>query len=156
MFDKTDLKGPLPNIVSSPNTLLNIIETHNDFKIFNYILKLADMQDIFNSIQADFTVFVPSDMHLSHINENVFINMDMGTARSIVKTSMLENRIPSEILNDCPSSYYKTVDPINRLFVTNLSGQTYINNYVRIIKKDVLATNGIIHITNGIVHPIFN
>jgi uncharacterized surface protein with fasciclin (FAS1) repeats len=62
--------------------------------------------------------------------------------------------LPSEILEDSPSSFFYTYDDYSsRLFITNISGKTYINNSIKVIKKDILANNGIIHIIDGLIVP---
>jgi uncharacterized surface protein with fasciclin (FAS1) repeats len=154
MFDIQDLKGPYPKKASYPNTLLNIIENHPDFKKFHFMVKTAQLEDIFNSEQADFTLFIPSDKFLElNDNENVFVNMDILTARNIVRTSMLNNRISSEILEDSPNSWYYTVNKSNRLCITNVRNETYINGNIKVIYKDIVATNGIIHVIDNIIIP---
>ena len=79
--------------------------------------------------------------------------MDQGTAYSIVRSSLLKYRIPSEVLEDSPQAYYYTMSEENRLMITNISGNTYINGNVKIIKKDILCTNGLIHVTDGLFIP---
>lgn len=155
MFDMTDYIGPLPRKVPCPNTLLNIIRTNPDFSTFNFMLERACMTDIFNLTQANFTVFIPSDIALSkYISEDVFTNMDILTARSILKASILNERISSEILKDCPSAYYMTLDPSNRMYVSNINNETYINSEVKVIEWDITAKNGIIHVIDGLITPI--
>jgi uncharacterized surface protein with fasciclin (FAS1) repeats len=155
MFDIIDKRGKYPIEISCPNSLLDIIKKNPDFSRFYYMVKLSQLENILNCNQANFTIFIPSDKALSaKVNDNIFINMDKCTAFNIVKSSMLNNRLSSEILEDCPEGYYYTVSEANRLYITNISGQTYIDNNIRIIKKDILAMNGIIHITDNIIIPI--
>ena len=80
--------------------------------------------------------------------------MDSTTAWYIVKASIIKNRIPSEILEDSPAAYFYTLSECNRLFITNVSGTTYIDDNIKIIKKDILCTNGIIHVIDGLIYPI--
>ena len=113
------------------------------------------MKLIDNLLQANFTIFIPSNNELlKHLTQNYFINMDPTTAWSIVKSSILKYRLPSEILEDSPSSFFYTYDDCStRLFITNISGKTYINNSIIVIKKDILANNGSIHIIDGLIVP---
>ena len=66
---------------------------------------------------------------------------------------MLDRKIPSELLEDSPASYFMTKDPPNRLFVSNISGRTYINNNVNVIHKDMMFANGIIHVVDALLWP---
>lgn len=155
MFDFTDYKGPLPTMVPCPNTLLGLIYNNPDFSIFKFMVHRSKLNSFFNLSQADFTVFIPSDKELlKRMDESIFTNMDILTARSIVKSCMLNNRISSEVLEDSPAAYYYTTEPSNRLFITNLNGNTIINNNIKIIKKDILLKNGIVHVIDGLVIPI--
>jgi uncharacterized surface protein with fasciclin (FAS1) repeats len=154
MFDRKDLRGPLPQKVLNPNTLSYIISMNPDFSRFRYILRLAKMEDLYNDIQADFTVFVPSDTCLRSIPDSIFVNMDLITARNIVTTSTLNRRITYDILSDSPCANFMSNNPVNRLFITNLNGQTSIFNDINVIQSDIMATNGIIHVVDGLIRPL--
>ena len=153
MFSIPDLRGHLPKQKNCPNSLMSTISNHPDFSKFHYMVKLGKLEGILNSPQADFTLFVPSDRAIAGLNEAVFMNMDDGVARHIIKSSMLNRRIPSELLEDSPASYFITKDPPNRLFITNMSGRTYINNDINIIHKDMITSNGIIHVIDKLIWP---
>ena len=154
MFDMPDLRGPLPKIIAQPNTLLSTIDNHPDFTKYKYMVDRANLRDTLNSKQSDFTLFIPSDKALSmKVDDDYFVNMDILTARSIVRTSMLNKRISSEILEDSPNAYYYTMDKANRLCVTNISRQTYINGDIKVIYKDIVTNNGIIQVVDGLIIP---
>jgi uncharacterized surface protein with fasciclin (FAS1) repeats len=153
MFDQPDLRGCLPKKGECPNSLMRLINNHTDFRKFKYIVNLAKLDGILNDPQADFTLFVPSDDAIQGLGEGVFVNMDDATARHIVKSSMLDRKIPRELLQDSPASYFKTKDPPNRLFITNISGRTCIQNDINIIHFDMQAANGIIHVVDKLIWP---
>jgi len=145
--------GPVKQNIP-PNSILGIINSHPDFRKFRYILNLSGMSDLYADSQEKFTLFVPSDATISKIPQEVFINMDSYTARMIVKTSTLKRSIPSELLEDSPATHFLTTDPVNRLFITNINGRTVINGYINIIHKDQPASNGIIHVIDGLLRPV--
>jgi len=152
MPDLRNISPVKPNI--PPTSLLGIITSHQDFRKFKYVLNLSGMADRYADPQADFTLFVPSDATISKIPEEIFINMDSSVARTIVRTSTLKRRIPSELLEDSPATNFITTDPINKLFITNISGQTSINNSINVIHKDQVASNGLIHVVDGLLWPV--
>lgn len=154
MFNIPDIRGPFPLKVNCPNTLMDIIEKNPDFSKFRYMVKIARLNSILNGIQADFTIFIPSDKAIEGLGEEVFINMDDSTARHIVLSSMLNRRITSELLADSPASYFITRDLPNRLFITNISGKTCINTDINIIYTDIIASNGIIHVIDKLIWPV--
>ena len=155
MFDQPDLRTCSSNKkpVYSQNSMMSIIDKHPDFTKFKYMIQLSDFQEIFDDSQTNFTVFIPSDDTLQKIGKNVFTNMDRTTARSIINASILNHRIPSEILADSPASYFATRHKYDRLFITNINGRTYLNNCVNVIHKDWIASNGIIHVIDGLIVP---
>lgn len=153
MFNKGDLRGCLKEPKYCPNSLMDIIDKHPDFTIFKHIINLSGLENILSDKQANFTLFVPSDTQLQGINQNVLVHMDNALARHIVKSSTIDYKIPSALLEDSPASYYLTKDPANKLFITNISGKTYINNDINVIYKDILATNGIIHVVDRLFSP---
>lgn len=156
MFDFTDLQTnqtKKQSIGYCPNSLMSIIHKNPDFSKFKYLVKLANLENILDSSQANFTLFIPSDNQIKHIPDEIFINMDSSTARHIVKSSMLEKKIPSELLEASPASYFITKDPPNKLFVGNISGQTYICDNINVIQKDIITDNGIIHVIDKLIQP---
>jgi len=151
MFDMNDIRGQLPEIKYRKNSITDIINTHPDFSKFKYILILAKLEGIYDDIQANFTVFVPSDRSIRHINDNIFLNMDLLTARNIIKSSTLKRKITTSILEDSLSSWIHTQEPTNRLLVTNKNGRTFLNNTINVIHKNMQATNGIIHVIDDLI-----
>lgn len=154
MFNIKDLRGPLPVKKECPNTLMDVIINTPEFSKFRFMVKLARLESILNGLQADFTLFIPSDNAIAHLGDEVFINMDDASARHIVMSLMLNRRITSDLLIDSPASFFLTRDPPNRLFISNISGKTYINNDTRIIKFDILTRNGVIHVIDNLIIPV--
>ena len=152
-FDIPDLRGPLPRKTLRANTLSCIIANHPDFSSFRHMLSIAQLENIFDSLQANITVFIPSDQALK--DKGLLVtNMDGATARHVIMTSSLNRLITRDILEDNPVSYFLTKSPQNRLFITNINDRTYINNDINIIHKDMLCSNGIIHVIDSLIFPI--
>lgn len=156
MFHFNDIRGNLPIKTYKKGSIMYLLDTHPDFTKFCYIVKLAELDNILDDAQADFTLFVPADSELKYRN-NIDIrtlNMDVGTARQIVLSSLLDARIPSELLKDSPAAYFITKDPANRMFITNVNENSKINNYMNIIHFDVTCTNGLVHIVDNLINPL--
>ena len=153
MYNIPDLRGTLPVKANCPGTISDILATNTNFSLFYYTLKKAGLEGIYDALQANCTLFVPADRFL---NPDIFINIDRNTARTLINSSTLDRFIPSELLEDSPASFYLTRNPYNKLFISNLSGQTYINNCIRVVQKDIMCKNGIIHVVDGLLDPVFN
>ena len=152
-FDIPDLRGPLPKRTFRADTLACVITSHPDFSMFRHMLSLAQLDNIFDSLQADMTVFIPSDQALQAKGISV-TSMDSGTARHVILTSILNRRITRDILEDNPASYFLTRSSHNRLFITNINDRTYINSDINVIHKDMMCSNGIIHVIDSLIIPV--
>ena len=133
-----------------PESLMGIINNTDDFSFFKYIVENAMMCNILNSSESNFTLFVP---HNEAFLDKDLKYMDISLARHIVRTSTLDKRITSELLEDSGASYFATKDPPNRLFVRNFKGYTFINDQAKIVYKDIIASNGIIHVVDKLIIP---
>lgn len=132
-------------------SLMDIIDKNPNFKIFKTIVKNAHMEDRLNDLQANCTLFIPADKYLKNMDEKMFSNIDRGTARKIVLSSMIKNKIPSELIEDSPAAYFCTCYSPNRLFISNISGKTYIDNHIQVIQKDIRGKNGFIHVIDKFI-----
>jgi uncharacterized surface protein with fasciclin (FAS1) repeats len=154
MYDFTDLNVCHPTIYNK-GSIMDVINSHPDFSLFSYACKTAGMDIILDNIQADFTILVPSNEELKKKNlDSDLCELDIGTARCIVNSSLINRRIPSEIMRNSPAFYLITMSVQNRLFVTNINDQTRINNDFNIIHFDAICTNGIIHVVDGLIKPL--
>jgi uncharacterized surface protein with fasciclin (FAS1) repeats len=153
MFDFVDLRGNNQKKQYDSNSIMGVINNTKYFSKFKNIVKKAMMDDILGSQQANFTLFIPTDLGIRNKNLD---NIDVGTARQIVKSCMLNRKITSELLEDSPTSFFITNDSYNRIFVRNINGITYINDDIKIIHKDIIIGNGIIHVIDKLLEPKYH
>ena len=88
-----------------------------------------------------------------YISDNYIKQLDIGLAREIVKASILDRKINSDLLNSTPVTYYYTKNPLMRMYYTYLYGKSVINNCSTVLKYDINLSNGLIHIINGLIVP---
>jgi len=154
MFELPELRGDFPYEKPCKNSILDVIYSNPDFSTFAHLFKLANMKGIYGDLQSNSTLFIPSDKAISHIDKNIFVNMDTLTARTIIKSSTLSRIITKSILQDSPASYFHSIEHPNRLFISNLNGVTSINNDINIIDFNISCSNGIIHVIDNIIWPL--
>ena len=152
MFDFVDLRGISSIEKDDNNSLMGVINNNPNFSKFKYIVERARMNTTLSDAQSDFTLFIPLDNFISRLEIE---GMDISMARNIVKSAMLDRKITSELLEDSNSSYFFTKSKSNNLFINNMNGITYINEDIRIIQKDIITDNGIIHVIDNIILPSF-
>lgn len=153
MFDIRDLRGPLPEKSICPHSITAKMQNSPEMNKASYILKLSGLQDLYQDPQANFTLFVPSNDALDKLPHGVLENMDRSTARAIIQSSTLKRKITMDLLKGTPAAYYNTMSAANRLYITNISGETFISECVKVAKGNISASNGIIHIVDGLIWP---
>ena len=151
MFDIQDIRGPLPKKVLCPGSIADIIDKTPDLSSFNYILRLSGLVGQYNNLQADFTVFAPSNKHIT--NNNFIKNMDVNTAISIVKNCTVNNKITKPLLQSTPNFILITKNNPNNLNLQTISGVTKIYPNINFLEYDIEAVNGIIHIVDKLIIP---
>ena len=145
MFDIPDLRGCLPKKVNE-GTILDFLVKNKDTTMFYNLVILGKFEDLLNMKQANYTLFIPSDNAIfNKYGTNIFEKFDIGDARSYIKASTVDAKITSELLEKYSHLY--TIDKITRLNIwSRPPNQIVINDTARVLKSDILATNGVIHI----------
>ena len=151
MFDIQDIRGPLPIKVLCPGTIADIIDKTPELSSFNYILRLSGLIPEYNNLQANFTVFAPSNKHIT--NDNFIKNMDIGTAVSIVRNCTVDNRITKALLQSTPNFILITKNNPNNLKLQTVSGVTQICPHINFLQYNIEAVNGMVHIVDKLIIP---
>jgi len=141
-----------PEKKQKANNLQHIIDNTNEFSIFACILKRSGI-DLFDD-DYNYTLFVPTNKCLDGLDLKC---IDRSTARRIVLSSTLQEKIPSEIFLSTPFAYYSTLNPVQSLLISSDCDQIYINANspccIKVVQGDIISCNGIIHVTNGLITP---
>jgi len=154
MFNMVDF----PSLIEKPytgknNSIYSFLCSNKKLTKFKYIVDVSRLSNILDDYNANFTLFCPED---EFIPDNIIDNITLNQAINIVKYSMLKNRITQELLTYTPFSKLKTLNFYNDLYIKSFDGKIYINNSDITIKiPDIKASNGIIHIIQGIILPEF-
>ena len=152
MFDLVDLRShnQCDKYLYSIDGLLHYIHNCSLFLKFSHILKISKMEEILNDLSSSYTIFIPID---NFIDDEIFSEMDVSLARHIVKSSLLDNKIHSALIKSDNVSYFNTKNNYNKLLISNIDDNIFINNAL-LIQKDIVTKNGIIHITDQLINPI--
>ena len=151
MYSFTDYRDTVGRQPCATNgTVFHYIVNHGEMKKFKSIVEMAMMEGYLNDSQFNSTIFIPLDRYIS---DNYIKQLDIGLAREIVKASILDRKINSDLLNSTPVTYYYTKNPLMRMYYTYLYGKSVINNCSTVLKYDINLSNGLIHIINGLIVP---
>ncbi len=140
-------------VCTNPDSILGFIYNNPKFSKFFKITERAMMVGQLNNIQANFTIFIPSNDSLQHIPDEFLNTMDDGMAKQIVSASILDRKIDKLLLTRSPVSYFHTKNPEMRMYITNIRGKTEINGMANVIEWDIERSNGIIHIIDTLLVP---
>jgi Fasciclin domain len=153
MYSFTDYRGPEGKMCVNSGTIYDYLNSNPQCSKFKKIVDRSHMSGQLNEQQANFTIMVATDNYLQHIPNEYFDNMDDGLARQILKASTMIRVVDKKILVSSPVSYYNTLNPEMRMYVTNIGGRTRINNCSSVVQYDLNLYNGTVHIVDNLVVP---
>ena len=122
-------------------------------KKFAILLEKAQSIGKYDSEQADYTIFIPTDKALQNVPFEYFTEMDVGTAHQILNASTMNRVIDKKILISSPIFYLDTLNKVARLFITNINNQCMLNKRVTIYQFNIKCANGMIHLTDNLLIP---
>jgi hypothetical protein len=142
-----------PEICINSGSIYSIIASSPSFSKFKKIVENAKMIGIFNDIQANFTLFLPSDDYLKDFPDWFFETMDDGLAKQIINSSIIPKILKRDLLTSSPVCYFYTKNPGMRMYVTNINYITELNRCTRVVRYDINCTNGVIHLIDNLIIP---
>jgi uncharacterized surface protein with fasciclin (FAS1) repeats len=134
-------------------TVMRLIGSSPEFSKFARVIAIAGMEEYFANYESKMTVFVPHNDSLKFLADETFMSMDIGTARKIILGMTLKRKIPFALITQSPSALFSTLDTVNRLHIATTRGVVMLNESVTVIKYDMYAGNGIVHVTDGFLWP---
>lgn len=151
MYDISDLRAPVPKPTLMEGGIMDFLSKNPQFSKFAYLITLADLTGIFNSLQAKFTLFITKDCDIN-LPESVFTNMDKYTARQILLYNCTEKELYTRFLKSSMIMYINTRVTGSKLLVENLGPNITINR-IPMIGGDIQLINGVVHILSDINLP---
>ena len=153
---------PLGNnkiVQPNPGTVWDFLTQHDDFKVFKFLVETAQLEYIFNELQANITAFVPSDKNLlAKYPEQMFKNMEKHQALRMINYNTLPRKV---LMKELTSSESMKLDTRIRghVLYTQSSGPNRlvlignVGHPAEVIRGDLIVNNGLIHITNVFALP---
>ena len=136
------------------DSLMGVIDGNQDLSIFSHLIKKAKYDSKLCSMQADFTIFVPSDYALKQKYSQQFLdNIDRGTATQIINSSMMNRKLDKKLLQASPVGKYPTIDRSNSIEISTINNETMIYGCIKILHFNQPASNGIIHVISDFLIP---
>ncbi len=152
MSDFHDIRSDTRTAKVNENSILDILNKTEEFSNFRELLKHSQYESKMNDCNMQITLIVPIN---EAFPDNFFRELDSYQASMYVVSNMVlgDRIIPSELLELSPISKISTkFNTPNYMIVKNINGTTYIND-CKVIIKDIIAKNGIIHVIDKLNLP---
>jgi len=157
-YDLSDLKRyPLKNPTYDPNSVMGFLYLNGNFKIFSYLLKVANTDIIANQKEFMSTLFVTDDETLKNqLGEDFFMNLDRNSAIKLVNLHILPRIVGKSTLLGRRVAVLDTKNPSSKISMMNNNGNISLislNKKFDIISEEILRNNGNIYVLNGFFIP---
>lgn len=168
LYDRRDLReasGP-GRPLEDPGTIMGMIANNPDFSITANLIYQSGMDDRFRDPGSLSTIFIAPDRYWKrNTNDELLRDIDLQTAASLIQFSTLPYPLTLAGMN-LRRAYVQNLHPMENLlingnlwqpnigtrFLTTSTGPNY-NYNAHIIKGDIAAKNGVIHILNAPLVP---
>lgn len=124
---------------------------------FRTLIKAASAADLVDVLKSDgpFTIFAPSDEAFAKVPSEDLSNLlkpnNLGKLQSVLKFHLISGKFNS---NQLPILPIETLNGQKIRFSTN-NDNLYVNDS-KVLKADIEASNGIIHIIDSVLIPSFD
>ena len=143
----------------SPGTLWDfLVQNKDEFRLYKFLVEMAEFTNRYNDVQLDNTVFIPTDKSILQVyNENMILNMGQNQAIKMLKYNSLNRKISIKELSSSESMKLKT-RVRGQVIYTNSEHGTIrligdVGQTVRIMRGDIIVNNALIHITDTFLLP---
>jgi uncharacterized surface protein with fasciclin (FAS1) repeats len=142
--------GKAPARAAKKMTIVDVASKNGSFKTLVAALKAAELVETLSG-EGPFTVFAPTDA--------AFAKLPKGTLKDLLKPENKEKLqkiltyhvVPGAVFaKDIKPGAVATVEGSN---VTLKKGKSVMVNNARVIKADVKASNGVIHVIDTVIMP---
>ncbi|MGP5214710.1 fasciclin domain-containing protein [Psychrobacter immobilis] len=145
-------------VVEEPTqNIAEIAAENKDLTILNAALKASGLDKVLMSSEGEFTVFAPTDAAFAELLEELDVTSEELLADKELLTMVLTYHvIPNMTVKAADIPYGDSIETVNGQafsisdanIIMDASGDTS-----KIIKTDVLATNGVIHLIDDVLLP---
>jgi hypothetical protein len=157
-YELTDLKRYPPKSTSyDKDSVMGFLQSNDNFKIFSYLLKIANTDIIANQLEFMSTLFVADDETLQRqLGESFFMNLDRNSALKIVNLHILPRIVNKNTMLGRRVAVLDTKNPQSQISMMNNQGNISLislNKKFNIISDEIRRNNGIVYVLDGLFIP---
>ena len=142
--------GPATARPAAKPTIVQVAAANPQFSTLVGLVKAAGLAHTLST--GSYTVFAPTNAAFKKVPKATLQSLAAHKAqlRKVLLYHVLKGRVPAAKAVKLSSA--KTVEG-SRVKIKVKSGRVYLNSTRRVTKTDVKASNGIIHVINGVLLP---
>lgn len=139
--------------MSAPPTIVQVASSNHDLSSFVKALKAADLIDILSG-SSRYTVFAPTNQAFAKISKTDWAALlaDQASLTKILTFHLVFGLVTAKDILRMDGKTAKTVEGAN-LNVT-ITEQLIEINEAKVVKTDLLASNGVIHCIDTVLMPL--
>ncbi|KAL7832121.1 hypothetical protein AOLI_G00296690 [Acnodon oligacanthus] len=138
-------------ITAVGNTIQDVIDVEDDLSSLNTVVTASGLMDKLGE-PGQFTLFAPTNDAFSKLDSEVMERLmgDKGVLQALLKYHLLDSVQCSEAIMTGTS--YETLEGTNIEIGCNGDSLT-VNGIKMVLKKDIVTTNGVIHLIDQVLMP---
>lgn len=157
-YDLSDLKRyPPKNSSYDEDSVMGFLHSNGNFKIFSYLLKVANTDIIANQREFMSTLFIADDETLTRqLGEKFFMNLDRNSALKLVNLHILPRVVTKSTMMGRRVAILDTKNPQSQISMMNNKGNISLislNKKFNIISDEIRKNNGIVYVLDGLFVP---
>jgi len=157
-YDLTDLRAtPSKESTYDANSVMGFLKSNGNFKIFSYLLKIANTDVIAGQREFMSTLFIVDDETLKkQLGEQFFMKLDRNSALKIVNLHILPRVVNKSTLLGRRVAVLETKNPTSQVSMMNNRGNISLislNKKFDIISDEIRRNNGTVYVLNGLFIP---
>src|SRR4051794_19524518 len=142
--------APTPAQSSNPKTIVGVAAGDPQFSTLVKLVKSAGLAGTLS--KGSYTVFAPTDAAFAKVPKATLtaLGKDKAKLKAVLLYHVVQGRVPASTVVGLKSA--KTLNGASVKIA--VKGQSvYLNGSTKVIKTDVKASNGIIHVINKVLLP---
>lgn len=134
----------------------DIVETAKSAKMFNTLLKAAKAAGLAEMLKMDgpYTVFAPTDEAFAKIPKETLNNLlkpeNKEMLANVLKYHVVSGKVPASQVVGMDRATTALGQDVT---IATTNGKVMLNNSATVVKADVMASNGVIHVIDTVLMP---
>ena len=136
------------------NTIVDIAAGNPDFSTLVAAVQAADLVDTLSS-EGPFTVFAPTNEAFAALGQETInaVLADKELLTSILTYHVVAGKVmAADVVNLTSSTTVESSD----ISISVKDGRVYLNDTIQVVITDIEASNGVMHVIDGVLMPPTN